>query len=320
MRIGVLAAGCLLVASPFARADATIEFERHGDCPLPMDALRISGSQLRFDTPEGSALYDGLEDTVIYLDHGRRSFHALEVDADAAEYTADVASSTMKYADRQLAKAQERMQQMCEDARSGAGACASLPAIDMQSMMRLAQDMAANAQATGGRDGGAAATQGVDPALLQQMMQQAGGALGDARASMPQPPAAPVWSDAGRDGSVAGAACRWHQQRRGETLLVEQCVADVDALPLDPRDLKGATRAVQVMQRFGRAFAPWMDAAGLDPEGEPSSRGLVLAQHCYDERGEARGSAEARIAQHGIDAAMFEVPAGYAPQRMDGMQ
>ena len=117
--IPILAACGLALGAGSARADATIDYVREGDCPLPMDALRISGSQLRFDTAQGSGLYDGLDDTVVYLDHERRSFHTMEVDADAAEYTADVASSTLKYADRELAKAQKQIEQMCADARAG---------------------------------------------------------------------------------------------------------------------------------------------------------------------------------------------------------
>ena len=123
-----------------------------------------------------------------------------------------------------------------------------------------------------------------------------------------------------RDETVDGSTCRWYEQRNGDRLMKAQCVVPVDQLAIGDRDRAGMKRALVVLQRFGNAFEPMMERYGVATEPPPSSRGLITSQRCYDARGQAAGSARASISEVALDEDVFEIPAGYTRQRMDGTQ
>lgn len=312
-------------------ADARIDYVVQGDCAVEPGSLRVSGSRLRVDHEiagnRGSSLFDGLEETLVYLDHDQRTFSQVEIDIDAAEYTGDVASSSMKFVDKEMAKAQKQMEASCREMEKQGMACPQM-GMDMQAMMEMAQGMAA-AQSSG--DAAAASTQGIDPQALMQGMntealrQQAAGGSAPAAPDLgalvqaPRPSTAVSQiSDSGRDERVAGATCRWVEERRGDVLLSARCMATPDALPLSARDLAGLKRAWIALNRYGEAFTPIKQRFAPGSETPGFASGVVLAQRCYDQRGEPRGSAAATISQSPIDEESLEIPSGYQAMRMDG--
>jgi hypothetical protein len=308
-------------AAGIVQADARLDYTVQGDCAVEPASLRVSGSRLRFDHAmvgqDSSSLFDGLEETLIHLDHGRRRFHEVEVDIDAAEYTGDVATSSMHFVDKEMAKAQKQMDAACKDLEKQGMACPQIAGMDMQSMMQMAQGMAA-AQAQGAASGPA---QDMDPdALMEAMNAQARAPRSGASSGIPTLPAAsqPLSvSDTGRDETIAGATCRWNEERRGDVLVREQCLVAPEALPLSDRDRAGMKRALVALLRYGDAFAPVREKFSAGGEPTAAFRGLVLAQRCYDARGESSGQARASLGSQPIDEEVFEIPAGYEAERMD---
>ena len=316
-----------LLASATAHADARIDYTLQGDCSVEPSALQISGSRMRIDHEiaghPGSSLFDGLEETMVYLDHERRRYHEVAVDFDATDYTADVARSSMNYLDKQMEEVQQQMEENCRQAEKQGMACPQQGAMDIEAMMAMAQGM----QAAQSGDGGAAnSAQEIDPETLMQAMQgqarqqmQAGGGTPDLRAlQQAQRPqvVAVVVSDSGKDETVAGASCRWFEEHRGSVLLRAQCFADPATLPLPERDLAGMRRALGVLQGFGDAFAPIKQRFAPASESAARPQGVLLSQRCYDPAGALRGTAIATIRQVPIEAEALEIPPGYQVEQL----
>jgi hypothetical protein len=311
-----------LVASATAHADARIDYTLQGDCTVEPSALQISGSRMRIDHEmaghPGSSLFDGLEETMVYLDHERRRYREVAVDFDATDYTADVAKSSMNYLDRQMEKVQQQMEENCRQAEKQGTACPQQGAMDIQAMMAMAQGMQA-AQPGDGAAGTSA--QEMDPETLMQAVQgkarpqnHEGGGTPDLRAlqQAQRPPLdAVAVSDSGKDETVAGAICRWFEEHRGSVLLRAQCFADPATLPLPERDLAGMRRALAVLQGFGDAFAPIKQRFAPASESAARPQGIVLSQRCYGQDGALRGSAVATIRQVPVADEALEIPPGY---------
>ena len=261
-----------------AAADTRIDDTVQGDCAPEPRALLVSGSRMRVDHAAGgqdaSSLFDGMEETMVHLDHAHRSFHETEVDADATDYTSDVAASSMHRIDREMEKAQAQIEESCKQMRQQGMDC---PQIDLSAMMQMAQGMQQGA-----------GTDGSHPRAV----------------------------DSGRDETIAGATCRWFEDKSGPRLLRERCVASPEALPLVERDRAGFVRAYRTLHKYAAAFEPITQrfAAAQDEAG----KGLVLAQRCYDGRGEASGSATVQFSRAELDEALFETPAGYQPMQLGG--
>jgi hypothetical protein len=333
MRTPFLAGVLTLSIVGAARADVSIDYAIDGDCAMEPSGMKVSGSRLRVDTRsgggDGSGLFDGMEDMATYLDHERRTFNEMEVDLDAADYMGDVAKSSVHFVDREMEKMQAQMKDACEQMQKQGMDCPQLMSMDPRALAEMAQAMGGNAspeaaEALAARGGA------IDAQALEGMRAQLQDPMGDGahtegrgdprKLAGALPSALPDFIDTGRDDTIDGASCRWFEQRAGEVVLQSQCVAAVEALDIPDRDRAGLQRAMGVMQRFAAAFQPWMQRYGIDQAGPPSNRGLILAQQCNDARGREIGSARAVIAQGAIDDDLFEVPAGYSRQRMDGAE
>lgn len=311
-----------LALSASAFADMRVTFEQQGECSAPFTEMQIRGSQLRIDHQDGSMLYDGLEQTAIHLDHRQKRWMELEVDADAADYTADVASSSLHRAEREMAKAQQQMVESCKQLESQGMTCPQMPAMDMQAMMQMGQAMVRQGEARSdatpqsGNDSGQLAAPVVDPRALQDMLAQ----TQSGNVSPSDAPAAPHFVDTGRDEHLAAGTCRWHEERAREILLRSVCVAPPNSMSLGERDHDGLVNAMKVLQRFAAALTPWQTALTGKTKGgaDPTSQGLALVQHCYDASGKIVGSAEAQVSNSTINPANFEIPEGYRQQDMTG--
>lgn len=315
-----------LVVSATAHADARIDYTLQGDCSVEPSALQISGSRMRIDHEiaghPGSSLFDGLEETMVYLDHERRRYHEVAVDFDAADYAGDVATSSMKYLDRQMEKVQQQMEENCRQAETQGTGCPQQGAMDIQAMMAMVQGMQA---AQSGDDAAGNSAQEPDPEALMQAMQgqarqqlqEGGGApeLGALQQAQRPQRVAVIVSDSGRDETVAGASCRWFEEHRGGVLLRAQCFADPATLPLPERDLAGMRRALAVLQGFGDAFAPVKQRFAPD-SGSARPQGVLLSQRCYGQDGALRGTAVATIRQVPVADEALEIPSGYQVEQL----
>jgi hypothetical protein len=138
-----------------AHADSHLDFAGEGACPVLFRSIEVAGPRLRFELePPGAepmaSIFDGDEDLVTSLLPAQRKFMRMEVDADAADYSGDVASSSVKYMDRQMAQAMKQMEAQCRGNQ-----CAQIP--DLQAMMRAAMPSAPPIEARATNDAGTVA-------------------------------------------------------------------------------------------------------------------------------------------------------------------
>jgi hypothetical protein len=309
--IAIVVPFALLALPLVARADLAITFDAV-DCEPEVRAIYVQGARARFDARhagnDSSLLYDDVEQLAWGLDHGRRVAMPIEVDDDAIEFQQDVTRATGKRLDRELARAdtatREAQAEAC--AASGGGDCAAaampgMPAgYDAEAMQaQLAQAQALMAQ----MDPKALERAGVDPAQLQQQLQQ----THELMAAQQQRASSTVERNLGEQ-RVAGVACqRWERRRDGE-LLQSGCDAEPAALGLDARDQRGLEGAITRMMRWSEGFAELGARFGAAPPER--HRALTLEQVCYA-GGRETGRTTARISRAPIDAARFELPPGY---------
>ncbi|MGH8029765.1 MAG: hypothetical protein ACREO3_07520 [Arenimonas sp.] len=160
LRPGCGIALALAASCGMARADGRLDYRVDGDCPVLFRTIEVAGPRLRFEvTPISGgqfvSIFDGDEDLVTSLMTDQRKYLRMEVDADAVDYTGDVASSSVKYMDRQIAEAKKLMEASC-----GQGGCPQ--GLDIEAMMRAAMpstpSIEARATAEVGDAGGLACT------------------------------------------------------------------------------------------------------------------------------------------------------------------
>jgi hypothetical protein len=133
---GRVLAAALAATCAAAHADTHLDFAGEGACPVLFRSIEVAGPRLRFELePPGAepmaSIFDGDEDLVTTLLPSQQRFMRMEVDADAADYSGDVASSSVKYMDRQMAQAMKQIEAQCRGQR-----CPQVP--DLQAMMRAA--------------------------------------------------------------------------------------------------------------------------------------------------------------------------------------
>lgn len=313
-------AALILACSLPAQAATVLEYEVDGRCETDFTRMSFDGLFARVDTTldevSTSTIFDDGEQMMYLLLHDSREVMTMESDDDAIDFQGDVGRSASIYAGKQveqvtgmdstrmLAQAQATQIAMCPEMEGIGIADPDYAA----AATRCAQTMATRMQA--------------DPQAQRELMDAYGidagaGSRGRARTA-PSPAAAPTWrtTTLDRDGSqqvLDGITCGNETLRRGETVLRSQCLAEVDALPLEPP----AKRRLARMQTIGRGMASGI--ASLHPEAVDDQDGpatVALVRHCH-EGGRETGRATLRIRRDvTLEASIFEPPAGYAPMQM----
>ena len=310
MRVALLVA--LIAAPALARADASVSYDMAGgECHPEPAGLRVSGVRVRMELApisgsHQSALYDVVDETMIYLDHDQKTQFLMETDRDAADFQADVSSATMRSVDKEMEKAQKEMDAACAEMEKRGQACPQMPNLAAMSSMDMDAIMAQQQQMLAQMDPKTLERAGVDvqkvQADLEATRKQVAGPAGEERA-------------AGTE-TIGGRNCRVFERRDGDVLTDWRCEAEPAALGIGERDARGLAAAIRDLIRYGQAFAPMLERFGQEVRRDVP--GVVLERRCY-EGGKESGRATARIDTKALDESLFEIPPGYAPM-MEGMR
>jgi len=313
-RTGMLCS--LLVAATAAHADAVLEYAGGSEaCHGEFTRVAVQGLSMRIDgAPPGqdySFVFDAAEKTGVTLDHRRKQFFEMELDDDAIEFTGDVMKSTSNMVDRKTEKMQADLAQAC--AQSG-------------SRMNCA---AVDAMRSGGANGKAGIPQ-IDPKLMEQMMQQnmqhmtkeqraqTEEAMKNMRASgYFGPQSEPVIEATGEKREVGGLSCTVERVTQDGQLLREDCRTTLDALGLDPADVKRMLRVIVRMQKYSSAVTSNLrlikNVSSVRRDNVDPQHPLV-ERRCFDQ-GKPSGEVTLRVRNESVPADWFVTPADYS--RMD---
>jgi hypothetical protein len=318
-----LPAAILLVLAGPTLADATLSYRgATPECRMDFDTLRVSGSRLRIDGSvigmDTSAIYDGLEQMLVGLDHREKTFSQMELDDDAQDFQGDVASALGTRTQKEMGKAKDAMAEaraqyeaQCKKSRRE---CPPMPqfemvedmlenpgAIDLDAMMAMQEQSLAQ------MDPKMLERAGMDPEQMKAQMKQSRDLL-----AAQQREASDVSTPTGETRTVQGVSCAVIEKRIGEQLIETRCEADASALPLDERDAKGFQRGIARLTKMADTWRPLGEKV-TGQKMQDEQRGLVIEKTCYDERGEETARVEMQLVKGAVDATAFDVPAGYKP-------
>ncbi len=292
--VSVLLASCMTAA----HADAVLEYSGSStECHADFARVAVQGLSMRIDSAppaqDMSMVYDSAEKVGVALDHKRKQFFELEFDDDAIDFQGDVMKSTSNMVDRKT----EQMQKQ-------------LPPGAMQP--------------------GANGMPQVDPKLMEQMMQQNMEHMTkEQRAQMQEamknmrasgyfgPQSEPAVEATGEKREVGGLACTVERVTQDGQLLREDCRTTLDAIGLDPADVKRMLRVIMRMQKYSSAVTSNLR---LIKNVNSARRDNVDPQHplverrCF-EQGKPSGDVTLRVRNESAPAEWFSTPADYS--RMD---
>jgi len=296
----IVAAVLLLVANA-ARADAVLEYSgSDAQCHADFVRVAVQGLSMRIDSAppaqDMSMVYDSAEKVGVALDHKRKQFFELEFDDDAIDFQGDVMKSTSNMVDKKT----EQMK-------------AQLPPGAMQS---------------GSMQPGASGMPQVDPKMMEQMMQQnmehmtkeqraqTEAAMKNMRASgYFGPQSEPVVEVTGEKREVGGLACTVERVTQDGQLLHEDCRASLDAIGLDPADVKRMLRVILRMQKYASSVTANLRLVknlksvqrdNVDPQHP------LVERRCFDQ-GKPSGDVTLRVRSETVPADWFVTPPDYAP-------
>jgi len=291
-------AAVLFLCATAAHADAVLEYSGSNvDCHADFVRVAVQGLSMRIDSAapaqDMSMVYDSAEKVGVALDHKRKQFFELEFDDDAIDFQGDVMKSTSNMVDRKTEQLQKQ-----------------LPPGAMQP--------------------GANGMPQVDPKLMEQMMQQniqhmtkeqraqTEEAMKNMRASgYFGPQSEPVIEVTGEKREVGGLSCTVERVTQDGQLLREDCRTTLDAIGLDPADVKRMLRVIVRMQKYSSAVTsnlrliknvPSARRDNVDPQ-----RPLV-ERRCF-EQGKPTGDVTLHVRNEPVPADWFVTPADYS--RMD---
>ncbi|MBB5208457.1 hypothetical protein [Chiayiivirga flava] len=314
-RTALLSAFALATGS--ATAATVLEYDTTGTCATEFDRMRFDGLYARIDQTmqdtRMSTIFDDGEQLMHMLMHDSRNVMTMESDDDAIEFQSDVGKSTLFFAANQTrALTGMDTNQLMEQARATqAAACPELAQMGFadpdyaDAAARCAQTMQSAAA-----DGGANRADSIGALIAQ------GGRERDAAGRAAPPPAAgTAWSTTrverdGRSETIAGIDCEVKTTRRGDTVLLEECVARLDTLGLDPSPMRRIERIVSIGEGMSAGVSEVYP--DMDPErDQPAS--LPLRRTCYAD-GKQTGTATLRIRRDvELAADVFDIPKGYTP-------
>ena len=291
-----LAAAGLLLCATATHADAVLEYSgSDAGCHADFVRVAVQGLSMRIDSAppaqDMSMVYDSAEKVGVALDHKRKQFFELEFDDDAIDFQGDVMKSTSNMVDRKT----EQMQKQ-------------LPPGAMQP--------------------GANGMPQVDPKLMEQMMQQnmehmtkeqraqTEAAMKNMRASgYFGPQSEPVVEVTGEKREVGGLACTVERVTQDGQLLHEDCRASLDAIGLDPADVKRMLRVILRMQKYASSVTANLRLVknlksvqrdNVDPQHP------LVERRCFDQ-GKPSGDVTLRVRSETVPADWFVTPPDYAP-------
>lgn len=312
----------LMLACGAAPAATVLEYRHEGDCATDFERMAIDGLRMRIDMRvEGMAmtsLVDDDEQLMHQVMHDSRTYMTMESDDDAVDFNSDVARSTVFHAQRQV-QAVTGMDNDAIIAQARATQIAACPEMAglgfgdpdyAEAASRCAEKMSTKAQSAG--------PSRRDAVALAGGRAYAGAGVGAAPAHTSEAPTRWSTTTLDRDAAatrVEGHSCTLERIRRGPTVLREDCLAPVDSLALEPRAVRRLARLARVGEGLGAGVAD------LHPEMQDASRNgtptLSLRRTCYRD-GRAIGNAVLQIRTDvAVDAAQFELPAGYAPLHVE---
>lgn len=316
-------AACIGVAlTGTAHADAVLEYRYQGDeCRVEMDRMQVSGSRLRMDTTwlgmDTSAIYDGLEQMLLGLEHREKTYSQMELDDDAQDFQGDVAAALGTRTRKETAKAMDAMAEARAQYEAG---CKKRDCPPMPELGRY-DDL------TGGMDADAllarqeAAMARMDPEMLERMGVDPAEMKAQMDATRAKLAASRRWQDSvatptGKTRTIDGISCAEIEVHLGVSLIERRCETEPAALPLDARDAKGMERGVARLTQMAQTWRPLGEqVTGRQVQDE--HHGLVVEKVCYatDRDGKLRetGRATLGIEKRAVASDAFEIPDGYKP-------
>ena len=295
----IVAAVLLLVANA-ARADAVLEYSgSDAGCHADFVRVAVQGLSMRIDSAppaqDMSMVYDSAEKVGVALDHKRKQFFELEFDDDAIDFQGDVMKSTSNMVDKKT----EQMK-------------AQLPPGAMQS---------------GSMQPGASGMPQVDPKMMEQMMQQnmehmtkeqraqTEAAMKNMRASgYFGPQSEPVVEVTGEKREVGGLACTVERVTQDGQLLYEDCRTTLDAIGLDPADVKRMQRVILRMQKYANSVTANLRLVKSAHRDKVDPQHPLVERRCFDQ-GKPSGEVTLRVRSEPLPADWFVTPSDYG--RMD---
>jgi len=295
-----LAAAGLLLCATATHADAVLEYSgSDAGCHADFVRVAVQGLSMRIDSAppaqDMSMVYDSAEKVGVALDHKRKQFFELEFDDDAIDFQGDVMKSTSNMVDKKT----EQMK-------------AQLPPGAMQS---------------GSMQPGASGMPQVDPKMMEQMMQQnmehmtkeqraqTEAAMKNMRASgYFGPQSEPVVEVTGEKREVGGLACTVERVTQDGQLLYEDCRTTLDAIGLDPADVKRMQRVILRMQKYANSVTANLRLVKSAHRDKVDPQHPLVERRCFDQ-GKPSGEVTLRVRSEPLPADWFVTPSDYG--RMD---
>jgi len=321
-----------LLSTTAARADAVLEYSgSDAGCHADFVRVAVQGLSMRIDSAppaqDMSMVYDSAEKVGVALDHKRKQFFELEFDDDAIDFQGDVMKSSSNMIDKKTHQIQAQLAPGTSPSAPGRSPSAA-KAMDGQE--RPAEAMDGRERPPGTMQPGANGMPQVDPKLMEQMMQQnmqhmtkeqraqTEEAMKNMRASgYFGPQSEPVIEVTGEKREVGGLSCAVERVTQGGQLMREDCRTTLDAIGLDPADVKRMLRVIVRMQKYSSAVTSNLRLIrnvnsvrrdNVDPQHP------LVERRCFDQ-GKPSGDVTLRVRNETVPADWFVTPADYS--RMD---
>jgi hypothetical protein len=322
-------AAVLFLCATAAHADAVLEYSgSNADCHADFVRVAVQGLSMRIDNAppaqDMSMVYDSAEKVGVALDHKRKQFFELEFDDDAIDFQGDVMKSTSNMVDRKT----EQLQKQLPPGRSPSAPGRSPSAAKaMDGQERPAEAMDGRERPAGAMQPGANGMPQVDPKLMEQMMQQNMQHMTkEQRAQMEEamknmrasgyfgPQSDPVIDATGEKREIGGLACAVERVTQDGQLVREDCRTTLDAVGIDPADVKRLVRVILRMEKYANSVTANLRLVKSARRDHVDPQHPLVERRCFDQ-GKPTGDVTLHVRSEAVPADWFVTPADYA--RMD---